>query len=711
MFRAIRWEKPKEKHPYLTGNFAPIARICTPTPCTYTGVIPEDLYGGEYVRNGANPIPNLTSGRDAYWLDGDGMLSGVIFQRSLVDPTKIVPHFVNRFILTDLYLYSLENPSLQGPILPSIAILVNPLSSLMAIVLRILRTILIVFLSHLPGSEQGIKKISVANNALVFHDGRALSTCESGPPIRIKLPGLETIGWYDGDSAEGECHRRTKGPIIGGNDLFGWIREWTTGHPKVDPSTGEMMLFHSSFLPPYVQYSVIPQSYTQKRSISSPEMLNIPIPGVSGAKMMHDFGVSKNYTVILDLPLSLDPLNLIKRKPIILYEPDKPARFGVFPRRELQDVKWFETKGCCIFHTANTWDELDSEGNVTVNLLACRLTSPTVIYTVGNIAAPQLLSTRKSDIPLEKSRHDSLDADKSEQAFSSPSKQSSEEEDQCRLYLYQFNLECDPPVIKTQYALSSIPFEFPTLNPAYEMSSARYIYGCSTTSISFDTTLGRTTKIDVIAKIDIHALIEKGKRAPPTSITGCIDTRTVAKIRTSRDPKDSIKTFIMPPNWYAQEARFIPRKNSQSHCHSTYQPRNPSISTVLSDELEVQPDIPQAPDYPLNPPAEDDGYLIFYAFDESQLDEEGECPDGAVSELWIVDAKGMRDVVARVRLPQRVPYGLHGRWFTEEEIRGQRGFERVREVRMSSQGKVGLVVGLMRMVMGGVRRWVFWAIG
>ena len=77
--------------------------------------------------------------------------------------------------------------------------------------LRILRTVLLVILSHLPGSKQKIKKISVANTNVVFHDGRALATCESGPPMRIQLPGLETVGWYDGAKAEGEPKREAAG--------------------------------------------------------------------------------------------------------------------------------------------------------------------------------------------------------------------------------------------------------------------------------------------------------------------------------------------------------------------------------------------------------------------------------------------------------------------------------------------------------------------
>jgi carotenoid cleavage dioxygenase-like enzyme len=69
-------------HPYLHGNFALIHRVVPLTPCSYTGSIPEELAGGEYVRNGGNPVTNEDLDRDAQWFDGDGMLSGDTFRRA-----------------------------------------------------------------------------------------------------------------------------------------------------------------------------------------------------------------------------------------------------------------------------------------------------------------------------------------------------------------------------------------------------------------------------------------------------------------------------------------------------------------------------------------------------------------------------------------------------------------------------------------------------
>lgn len=562
-------------------------------------------------------MTNEDLGRDAHWFDGDGMLSGVAFKRT---ERGVQPLFANQYILTDMYLSSMSSRSLQTPILPSIATLVNPASSLFAIVLRILRTIFLVMLSHLPGSEQAIKKISVANTGILFHDGRALATCESGPPMRVALPGLETVGWYNGKTAEGEKDGE-EGSGFGGDGLLSFMKEWTTAHPRVDPKTGELVLFHSTFAPPYVHYSIIPATFPPaipQTPLETPSrLLNAPIPGIKSAKMMHDFGVSFDHTVILDLPLSLDPFNLAKNQPVVSYNPRGTSRFGVFPRHTPQSVRWFETNPCCIFHTANTWDDrsktISGEKVTTaVNMLACRLTSAALVYSAGDVAAPQVTGSLPGTA----------------------------EEEQCRLYYYQFAMDSSSDEIKHQFALSAIPFEFPSIREDKSMAATKYVYGCSTSQGSFGAALGRAVKIDCLVKIDAETLIKRGRKDPAlTPITGCVDERTVRDVLDSTVPDDPVQIFKLPQGHYAQESRFVPRFDSKS---------------------------------------EDDGYIITYVFDESQLDSDGECLLEAKSELWIIDAKDMKTIVGKVHLPMRVPYGLHGSYFSEQQVVNQRPVETIR---------------------------------
>ena len=619
--------KASNLHPYLHGNFAPIHRVQPLEPCSYIGSIPDELAGGEYVRNGGNPVTNEDLGRDAHWFDGDGMLSGVAFRRT--DDGSISPEFVNKYLLTDMYLSTVTTPSLRLPILPSIATLVNPASSLLTVVLRIFRTILLIILSNLPGSEHTIKKLSVANTGILYHDGRALATCESGPPLRISLPGLETVGWYNGSSVGGEpVEEVTSEEKFGGNGVFSWMKEWTTAHPRVDSKTNELILFHSTFIAPFVHYSVIPSTRNTPLGTQAPRLTTVAVPGVESAKMMHDFGVSLSHTIIMDLPLSLDPRNLALGKPAVLYDPSGKSRFGVFPRWNPEAVRWFDTNPCCIFHTANTWDEVSINSytkvqqTTAVNMLACRLTSAALVYSAGDIAAP---------IPKATS-----------------SVKYAQEEEQCRLYYYRFDLSTPGNTVTHQFALSAIPFEFPSLRESVSMSAARYIYGCSVSGSSFGAALGRAVKIDALVKLDATSLISRAAKQPPIPITGCVDIRCVSEILASTDPEDPIKIFKLPPGVYAQESRFVPRDHGVS---------------------------------------EDDGWVLSYVFDESQLDEYGNAGLSSKSELWIIDAKEMKEVVCRVKLPQRVPYGLHGNWFSEEEILNQRPIETIRSI-PCAKGKV-----------------------
>lgn len=56
---------------------------------------------------------------------------------------------------------------------------------------------------------------------------------------------------------------------------------------------------------------------------------------------------------------------------------------------------------------------------------------------------------------------------------------------------------------------------------------------------------------------------------------------------------------------------------------------------------------------------EDDGYLVTYVHDEKRME----------SWFWVMDAKSPDlDIVARVRLPGRVPYGFHGLFVSQNQL-------------------------------------------
>lgn len=355
-------------------------------------------------------------------------------------------------------------------------------------------------------------------------------------------------------------------------------------------------------------YSLIPKSDSGRSLVP---VLYAPVPGVSIPKLMHDFGVSQNHTVIMDLPVTLDPINMLRGRPIIHFDRDSPSRFGIFPRRHPEQVRWFETDPCFIFHTATTWDEPasilpDSKSSPTeaVSMVACRYTNGNMLHSMGAIE------------PTNAELSDS------------------------KMYYYRFSLsDRSQNMITHQWALSSIPLEMPTISPTAPPTGARFVFGCSSRDAIFGAETGEPMKVDCLVKVDVLTLIQRGMAQPPQPIEGCVDNRSIDEVLSSRDTEDPIKIFQAPPGWYAQEPQFVPREDAHS---------------------------------------EDDGYLLTLMFDESQLDAEGQADDHAKSELWIIDARDMISVVAKIVLPQRVPYGFHGNWFSREQLEAQRPYARVR---------------------------------
>lgn len=55
-------------HPFLRGNFAPVASEFISHPCDVVhGEIPAELLGGQYIRNGGNPVYPPEKGRHYHW--------------------------------------------------------------------------------------------------------------------------------------------------------------------------------------------------------------------------------------------------------------------------------------------------------------------------------------------------------------------------------------------------------------------------------------------------------------------------------------------------------------------------------------------------------------------------------------------------------------------------------------------------------------------
>ena len=186
---------------------------------------------------------------------------------------------------------------------------------------------------------------NTANTALVWHAGQMLATWEGGAPYAIDLPTLDTVGEYTYD---------------------GKLASSFTAHPKIDPMTGEMMFLGYSFAPPYLQYGVVSSKGELLRTVP----IELPM-----AVMMHDFAITENYTIFMDLPLTFSQERMQKGEPPLMFESNRPSRFGIVTRHgDNSNIRWFETPACYVFHTLNAYEEGDE-----VVLIACRMNSTNVL--------------------------------------------------------------------------------------------------------------------------------------------------------------------------------------------------------------------------------------------------------------------------------------------------------------------------------------------
>nr|VDC63388.1 unnamed protein product [Brassica rapa] len=390
---------------YLSGNFAPLRDETPPVKdLPVHGFLPECL-NGEFLRVGPNPK-----------FDGDGMIHGVRIKEGKAT-------YSSRYVKTS----RLKQEEFFGAAkLMKIGDLKGIFGLLMANMQHLRTKLKVLDDSYGNGT---------ANTSLVYHHGHLLALQETDKPYVIKVledGDLQTLGMIDYDKR---------------------LTHSFTAHPKVDPVTGEMFTFGYSHMPPYLIYRVI----------SKDGIMHDPVPiTISEPIMMHDFAITENYSIFMDLPMHFRPKEMVKEKKMLYsFDPTKKARFGVLPRYAKDElmIKWFELPNCFIFHNANAWEE-DEE----VVLITCRLENPNLDMVSGN----------------------------DEEVLRSFSNE---------LYEMRFNMKTGSA---SQKKLSASSVDFPRINESYTGKKQRYVDGIGTF-------LDGISKVTGIIKFDLHAEAETSK--------------------------------------------------------------------------------------------------------------------------------------------------------------------------------------------------------
>lgn len=174
--------------------------------------------------------------------------------------------------------------------------------------------------------------VGLANTHIVRHAGRILALEEGSWPNEIS-PELDTVGPHN---------------------FAGGLQTPFTAHPHVCAETGEMHFFgYELVTAPFVTYHV---ADAQGNLIHS-QPIDVP-----GPTMVHDFALSRNYAIFLDLPVVFDLDLAIQGTMPFLWNESYGARIGLLHRdkaRQGEQPRWFAVDPCYIFHIMNAWESAD----------------------------------------------------------------------------------------------------------------------------------------------------------------------------------------------------------------------------------------------------------------------------------------------------------------------------------------------------------------
>ena len=283
--------------PHLNGVFAPVHDEIDAPDLRVEGELPVGLEG-DFLRNGPNPR-FAPLGSYLYPLDGDGMLHRVQLRGGTA-------RYTNRFVWTPAL--SAEDAFGAGlwPGFGAMGYTPGP---------------------HLVGPALAYTRKDTPSINIVRHAGRMLALAESRPPF-LMSDELDTIG------------QETFGELLPAG---------MTAHPKIDPTTGEMVVFCYHLRAPFLTWSVIGRDGHVSRA-------DTPIGGLDRPVLIHDMALTPTYVVLILAPLFFDIAAALGSGSPLSWEPDQGTRIALIPR-DGGPVRWLSTNAFWLSHTANAYDD------------------------------------------------------------------------------------------------------------------------------------------------------------------------------------------------------------------------------------------------------------------------------------------------------------------------------------------------------------------
>ena len=177
-------------------------------------------------------------------------------------------------------------------------------------------------------SSFGDLSASPANTHIIKHADRFLALEEAHLPWEVD-ENLDTKGVYD---------------------FSGKLNGAMTAHPRICPKTGELLFF---------SYSMMSEPFlTYYRANPLGDLVQIEPIELPRAVMMHDWNITENHVVFMDLPIISDMNLAVETGSPFGFKPEFGARLGVMPREgSNSDMRWFDIDPCYVFHPLNSYEE------------------------------------------------------------------------------------------------------------------------------------------------------------------------------------------------------------------------------------------------------------------------------------------------------------------------------------------------------------------
>lgn len=139
------------------------------------------------------------------------------------------------------------------------------------------------------------------------------------------------------------------------SDFDGILAKGFTAHPHLDPVTGEThAICYNAMEPTVIWHTVLGTDGKVRR--------HEPI-AVQDGPSIHDCMITKNYVIVMDLPVTFSMPALISGENFpYRWNPKHAARIGLLPREGKGDeIIWCEISPCYIFHPANAYETEDGK--------------------------------------------------------------------------------------------------------------------------------------------------------------------------------------------------------------------------------------------------------------------------------------------------------------------------------------------------------------